>query len=97
MSIEEKADAFVREHKQVYDPPCGLPDALKALEKNAFRAGYKQSLIDNAYDWEDIRQIVIVSDELANEWGTAKMENEGQKTFYEEVLKRFHIKKECGF
>ena len=97
MSIQEKAEAFVRHHEHLYGKPSVITDAMKTLEMNAFQAGYKQSLIDNAYDWEDIRQITVIADDLTNEWGTAKMEEEGQKTFYEEVLKRFHIKKECGF
>ena len=95
MNIQEKAEAFVRNHENLYGESV-FTDVVKNFEKNAYQAGYKQSLMDNAYDWEDIRQIIVIADDLTNEWGTAKMEEEGQETFYEEVLKRFHIKKECG-
>lgn len=40
--------------------------------------------------WQDIRRIVIIADELCNEWGTERMHNEGQEVYYTEVLKRYN-------
>ena len=51
-----------------------------------------QACIQYKLNWEDIREIVTIADDLCNEWGTERMHNDGQEAYYTEVLKRFKNK-----
>ena len=74
----------------------GAPFDVNSERRVAYKQGYQQAEKDLELTWEDIPEILMISEQLKTSWWFRDNEQTkqiGTQVFWEEVLKRFKAQK----
>jgi hypothetical protein len=92
-----KAEGLSKKYRE-FREECGIKDPVMLNEiEEAYYRGYNQAEKDLMLTWEEIPEILRISEQLKTSWWFRDNEQTkqiGTQVFWEEVLKRFKDYKE---
>ena len=94
---EKSLIAYPKKIEWVGNQWDGAPFDVNSERRVAYKQGYEQAKKDLELTWEDIPEILRISEQLKTSWWFRDNEQTkqiGTQVFWEEVLKRFKERKE---